>query len=267
MRRLRTRERARAVSSELWTDAELETSVETYLYLLRLEESGIRISEREMSQFLVTGALRGRNEASIRYRMRNISAVMEGRGQSHISAYSPANQVGSGVRERIEKLLGAHPMLAPRTETKPAAGPATSESRERLEALRDEALARLEALRDALRELDGNFGGIGHNQPPERIEEPTLTTEDVREAIAVVEDLQSEVAKANPDRNALDAKGNRLARFGLKIAAWAGERATKFADAALVTLAPVLVAKATNVLPLITDAVGALMKFVTHLPM
>jgi hypothetical protein len=71
------------------------------------------------------------------------------------------------------------------------------------------------------------------------------------------------VAKPQPDRESFETRGTRLAEFGLKVAA--GERFTKLADAALVTLAPVLVAKTTNVLPILTDEIGAVMRFVAHL--
>jgi hypothetical protein len=164
-------------------------------------------------------------------------------------------------------MLDTHPALTSAQKLATAGDAATAATSGRLEALREDALARLDALREMLAELDVHPGGIGHNQPPEPIEGLELSAEDVRGVIGDVDGLRTEIAKTQPDREALDTGGKRLAKFGLKVAAWAGQRFTKFADAALVTLAPVLVAKATNVLPMITDAVSALMKFVTHLPM
>jgi hypothetical protein len=78
--------------------------------------------------------------------------------------------------------------------------------------------------------------------------------------------LRDELVKPAPDIQFVEQKKRNVVAFGLKVAGWIGERLTKFTDAALVTLAPIVVAKATNVLPLITDAMGALMRFVQHLP-
>jgi hypothetical protein len=95
-----------------WTDVELAIAVEAYLYLSRLEHAGAAYSEREMTAFLLDGPLKNRNDASIRYRMRDISSVLARRGWSTLRPYSPARQVGSGVRVRIEAILDTHPSAA-----------------------------------------------------------------------------------------------------------------------------------------------------------
>ena len=59
--------------NDIWSDDELRASVDAYLYMLRLEVSSIPYSPAEYSKFLQSGPLRDRNDASIRYRMRNIS--------------------------------------------------------------------------------------------------------------------------------------------------------------------------------------------------
>jgi hypothetical protein len=171
-------------SNRLWTDAELQAAVEAYLYVLRLQQVGIALSEREVTRVLLVGALRYRNDASIRYRLRNISSVMRDRGWPILSAYSPARQVGSGVKSRIEAMLDSHPAkplgfsgtgLQEGLEPGSPIGPT---DRERLD-----TVARLEALEHALADLKSGLVGIGHNQPPEPIDVSEFGPQDVQFAI------------------------------------------------------------------------------------
>jgi hypothetical protein len=65
----------------------------------------------------------------------------------------------------------------------------------------------------ALADLDSEFVGIGHNQPPEPIEESSLTIDDVLAARSDVATLTKELQEPAPDRILLDAKRNRLVEF------------------------------------------------------
>jgi hypothetical protein len=255
-----------ASSSALWTDAELQAALEAYLYLLRLEQAGVRYSEREVTGILLRGGLRRRNDASIRYRLRNISFIMRDRGWPILSAYSPASQVGTRVKLRIEAMLDSHPTAALdsfRTglqERLPPSSTAVS-----VERMRSATIARLEALEHALADLKSEFAGIGHNQPPEPIDVGELGPKDVQLAVDETRALKDELLRPAPDLQVVEEKKGSILGFGLKLATWIGERLTKFTDAALVTLASIAVAKATDVLPLIADTMGALVKLIQHL--
>ena len=113
-------------------------------------------------------------------------------------------------------------------------------------------------------DLEGELIGIGHNNPPDVIHAVTLTATDVKAAREEVTRLREDVSVSGPDAQAIAASTRRLRVFGIKLAIWVGERATKFIDAALISIAPIIVAKATNVLPLISDAIGMLSKFIAH---
>jgi hypothetical protein len=76
--------------------------------------------------------------------------------------------------------------------------------------------------------------------------------------------LREQVSRSSVDAHTITALKGRLAAFGLKLAAWLGERTTKFVDAALISIAPIIIAKATNVLPLLSDAIGMLSRFLSH---
>ncbi len=93
----------------LWTDDELASSVEAYIFMLRLERAGLLFRKDAATELLVTGPLSIRNEASIRYRMRNISAVVVELGGPVLSAYTPAERVGRNVRRRLRTMLSEHP--------------------------------------------------------------------------------------------------------------------------------------------------------------
>jgi hypothetical protein len=188
--------------------------------------------------------------------MRNISAVMRERGWPALSKYSPAPQVGSGVKVRIHAILDSDAstaLIAP--------SPAAT-----VEPSREHAVTKLHALEEALADLEGEFAGIGHNRPPEPIDDNSLTAAEILDARNDVLFVKEELGKTTPDTLRVHNSSNRLVNFGLKLAGWAGERLTKFTDAALVTLAPVVVVKVTNVLPLIADAIAAVTKFLHHLP-
>ena len=96
--------------NESWSDDELCASVDAYLYMLRLEVPSIPYSPTKYTKFLQTGPLRDRNDASIRYGMRNISQVMEERGAPILRSFSPAAQVGRNVKKKINELLNARLM-------------------------------------------------------------------------------------------------------------------------------------------------------------
>ena len=251
-------------SNFLWTDVELGVAVEAYLYLSRLQQSGASFSERDLNTLLLSGPLRRRNRASVRYRMRNISFVIEKRGWRSLPSFSPAQQVGSGVMARIEAILDSHSAAELTFLKKLSPNLGLSDKSTSSTADRNEAIARLEKLDEALRDLQRELVGIGHNRPPEPIEEYGLTADEVSLARAYAAELKTELDHASINRASIERLQDRLLHFGLKLAAWVGGRITKFADAALVTLAPIVVAKATNVLPLIADVIGALRSLLGH---
>lgn len=238
----------------LWTDDELASSVEAYIFMLRLERAGLPFRKEAASELLLTGPLSIRNDASIRYRMRNISAVIVELGGPVLSAYSPAERVGQNVRRRLRTMLSEHPGFkkvldkethAPRPHVTIAEAP------------RAEALARLEALREYVADLERELLGIGHNGPPEPLSLNGPARENFERVQESILALEVEVRKPSPDPKVAEQNTSRLLEFGLKVMLWLGERGTKFADATLKVLAPVLVAKATGLMPLIIDAAKA----------
>lgn len=253
-------------SSELWTDSELQSAIEAYIYCAQLQNAGVDYPLHRMTEALLAGPLKSRNEASIRYRMRNISYVMNERGWPTLAAYSPAPQVGAKVKARINAILDRyeeaelsylktdsqnHSLLVERTRT----------TRD----LQEIALSETEDLEEALQELADEFVGIGHNRPPESIDEDLSLADDIQEARNLTRELKQELGEHNPDASSIEEKNNRLLDFGLRLATWLGARFTKFVDAALVAAGMGFGAKAMGIMPLIQDAVAAIARYIQSL--
>ncbi|WP_223491015.1 HNH endonuclease signature motif containing protein [Pseudomonas sp. A-RE-19] len=88
-----------------WDDQELEASVDAYLKMLSLEQSNQTFKKADENRLLREGPLSKRSASSVEYRMQNISAVMEQMGLSHIVGYVSAKNVGTGIGNRIRKIL------------------------------------------------------------------------------------------------------------------------------------------------------------------
>lgn len=242
-------------NGELWTDAELRVSVETYLFLLRIEHAGYQLSENELAGLLAGGPLGRRRQSSIRYRMRNISAILADRGLPILKAYSPAPRAGAVVRARLEAMLfsahDADPALDRLALSQGSTAPSPAD-----------ALAQAEsALRRALSALEqANLASprIGHNKPPEAISD--LTYEELREAIALVAACRSDLASKQHRPGALTRAAHYLVRFGVRAAAWAGEQLSEATKAGLETAARVAAIAMLASLPPVARAVEALLK-------
>jgi len=242
--------------SILWTDAELRTAVEAYVYLLRLQLAGIPYSLSALSEFLETGPLSGRNEASIRYRMRNISDVFYKKGWPTVSYYSPAPQVGSGVRRRIEIIL---------EEISSSIPTLMKEEKNRSQDLKNEALEKLNDLYAALSSTQINRVGIGHNNPPEPID-ASFSNIDVINALEEVRVIRNELLAISPDEEKIRERASTLLKFGLKFAVWTGERLTKFSDSILVSagkvIGPAAVIHLSGLAPKIVETIQAIYRFI-----
>jgi hypothetical protein len=225
--------------------------------MLQAQRAGVTYPNDIGTKLLLSGALSVRNDASLRYRMRNISAVVSEMGGPILAAYSPAEQVGSNVRMRLRAILAEHSHFgAILQETKASAFTPTFVSADH----KKEALDRLARLRQQISELERELIGMGHNNPPEPLLTDVLERADLEQARRDILALEDEVKKPAPNPEVTQQHAGRLLEFGLKVALWVGERATKFTDVALTVLAPVVVAKATGLVPLIIDALRA----VTH---
>jgi hypothetical protein len=229
---------------KLWSDSELSQAVEVYLLLLRLQLTEIEFRSEPLAQTLLSLRLGKRDQASIRYRMRNISAVIADFGQPVLRSFSPASRIGKGVRVRIEYLLLSNPSFKHLTN---AGDKAPS------------PIGKLDKLRDAIEDIEQELIGIGHNGPPESISS-NLDTEIFAEAKADVAALQRQLELPSPDIEAVAKHSAGLIEFAKKIAMWAGERLTVFVDAGLKVAAPVFVAKVTGLMPLVVSAVEAVTK-------
>ena len=210
--------------NETWNNDELRASVDPYLYMLRLEASSIPYSPTEYSKFLQTGPLRNRNDASIRYRMRNISQVMEERGAPILRSFSPAPQVGRNVKKTINELLDERQIPTPAREKRTARGGESVNL--------SDILASLDELKGMLANLEPqHMAGFGHNNPPGIY---AITPEDILDARDAVAALERELPNAATERQSISDLTDRLGRFGLKLAIWTGQRITDFAKAGAV---------------------------------
>lgn len=88
-----------------WSDDELEASVDAYLRMMSLEQSGQTFKKSAENQLLREGLLRKRSASSIEYRMQNISAVLEQMDLPRIEGYMPAKNFGAGIGQRIRSIL------------------------------------------------------------------------------------------------------------------------------------------------------------------
>jgi hypothetical protein len=236
---------------ELWTDDELRAALEAYLFVQRIEQAGLVISEERLVALLQDGPLPARNDTSIRFRMRNISAVFRDLGRPTIAAYAPAAKVGTGVQARIEAMLREMPQLggehAAPSETRRLSAP---EARDKAK----EALSELAAALDAL------DPGIGHNKPPEPIDSVS-PTEELRRAVGVVQDLRREISAGRPDPKNVRSKTEELAILGVR-QSWLRGRGTKAVDAAIEYTVPTLM---LSLAILIGNAVVALLRLLPFL--
>lgn len=93
-----------------WTDTEFEAAVAAYLRMLRYEQRGEPYQKATISREYRDGPLAARSKQSFDYRMRNISAVFQEKGEPWISGYVPAEHIGERsrrrIREAIDKLRG-----------------------------------------------------------------------------------------------------------------------------------------------------------------
>lgn len=248
-----------AIESRIfWTDSELAEAIETYLYLLRMEGAGLSVSGHATAAIQAGGGLNRRNDASIRYRMRNISAVVREFGVDALNAYPPAEKVGAHVRARIRAMLESHPafvqLAAVTVDRKAATVPYN----------RADASRKLSALLAHLEDIERETVGSGHNNPPEALNPGGLTRQDFENARADIAALQIELAKARPDTHITSARSAGLRNLGMKVAVWLGQRGTKLADAAMTALGPALVVKVTGLLPVIVEALAAVARATSH---
>lgn len=248
-----------ASANTLWTDEELRRSVDVYVLLLRLQMQGMDERSEPIAQALLKGPLALRNGAAIRYRMRNISAVVRESGVQTLNDFSPAESVGSGVRSRIRAMLLENRDFA---RLRAAIVPSSQQQRRR------DAFTALGALRDRIGEIEHELSLLGHNNPPEVIGAEGLDREQFRQALDDVDALADEVTAENPDLVRVRRSKSRLVRFAIAVAKWLGDRATNFTDENLKSIAkyagPALALQVSGLLPAIVDALEAVAKALIH---
>lgn len=243
----------KASANTPWTDDELRQSVEVYVLLLRLQLRGSDGRSEPVAQALLSGPLALRNDAAIRYRMRNISAVVQELDGPVLKGFSPAESVGKLVRPRIRAMLLDDPDFARLLSPTPDAGDDD----------RADALKALAILRRQIEDLEADLAWGGHNGPPDQ-DEIGVEQTDLQDAQEAITSVEAELQKPQPDKDVVKTATSRIFDLALKLTKWIGERTTKFVDAVLVAGAPVAVAKVTGLLPTIINAVEAVGRAVGH---
>ena len=92
-------------SKALWSDEELTSAVRAYLEMLRLELNGVKFNKAQINRQLRDGPLTKRSDASVEYRMRNISAALYELKMPYVTGYLPAPNIGSATKEKMVELL------------------------------------------------------------------------------------------------------------------------------------------------------------------
>lgn len=236
-----------------WSDDELRRSIEVYVLLLRFQLLSQDDRVEPVAQAMLSDVLALRNDAAIRYRMRNISAVVQELGAPFLSDFSPAESVGRHVRGKIRAMLledeGFVRMLRPNGD-----GDADAKAK---------ALYAVRILRNHIEDLERQLAWRGHNGPPDQ-KDCSPERIQLRSALDDIGSIERELEKSSPDKAVVKSQVTRILGLFTVFAGWVGARTTKFVDAALVASAPIVVAKVTGILPALVNAVEAVFKFISH---
>jgi hypothetical protein len=217
-----------------------------------MQMQGNEAPAESAAQLLAGGLLPNRNEAAIRYRMRNISFVMGNLGRSTLKDFSPADSVGANVAARIERLLKAHPHYL-----------AISPDQRSTDTAKTDASRALARLRAQVEEMISDFQRRGHNGPPTLLDEG-LGRDQLLSTLDDIDAITRELERPSPDMDRAKRGRDNLRLLVAAIGRWMAERATKFVDAALVAAGPIAVAKVTGLLPALVDAVEATSRWIGH---
>lgn len=232
-----------------WIDDELRIAVDAYIFMLQLEAAGNSISLKNFYAVLANGLLEVRNEASIRYRMRNISHVLSERRSPFLKAFSPASQVGSGVRKKIDSLLDERSdnlSLLQQYANVESQTPHT----------RLETLEKFDLLDEMFSSLNDEAEiGIGHNNPPQKIE---LGLADIKLAKDNIQKIKQQIKSDRLDQEEIELPRNNLVVLGLKLSIWTGSRITDFSKAAAIAAGTGIGIQVTELVPKILDALKSL---------
>lgn len=223
------------------------------MLLLRLQLQGGDNRAEPIAQALLSAPLALRNNGAIRYRMRNISAVVRALGGPTVRDFSPAERVGNRVRSRIRAILLEN------SDFTRLLHPSSSNP----EGDRAGALAALRILREHIKDLERDLSWIGHNRPPDE-DELGIDRFLFQDAFDDIEVIETQLEKPVPDKRVVATRVSNLTILASKLAKWLGGRATKFVDAALLAAAPVAVAKVTGLLPVLINTVEVVARALAH---
>lgn len=201
--------------------------MDAYLYMLQLEAAAVPFSATRQEKLLSSGPLSSRNDAAVRYRLRNISFVLQERGERILTAYSAAPQVGKNVKTRIHKLLDE------RESTLQSIQWAEGRASERVTDLGTvlDELSQLRSMIASLMPEQQAIAGIGHNNPPEEIK---IDLGDFSKALDAVSSMERSISSGDRDARAVESETGVLISLGMKLAIWTGQRITDFAKAGAV---------------------------------
>ena len=246
-----------------WSEEELRAALEGYLLLLNLQQLNIEYSNKDFYQAMLDGPLRSRNEASLRYRLRNISFVFQEMGFPVLKGFSPASQVGKNVKALIISLTAEYrdTIFLKSLSSVEAGG-----SQDSAEEARTQLIGTLDEVNNCLNELLFEFGTCGHNNPPDDCNPVHQLKELLQKTRTSVESIRTHVTADQQKMEQLKEEKNRILSLTTEMLQWGGIRFTKFLDAALITLAPVLVAKLTNLFPLMLRLANDIQRFLNVTP-
>lgn len=211
--------------NRLWSDDELKAALDAYLYMLQLELSSIPFSAEQHAKLLLSGPLHERNEASVRYRMRNISHVLKERGLPILSAYSAAPQVGRHVMGRLNALLDI------RDDVVQVLRKLVAQYDRNLS--KSDVLQSLSTLKDRINELSElQHANIGHNNPPDSID---LSGDELSSVSEKISQLEHFVADERYEYDFFNSLIQPVLSLGLKASVWCGQRLTELGKAAAIS--------------------------------
>jgi 5-methylcytosine-specific restriction protein A len=92
-----------AKSQNKWSERDIRTSVEAYLLMLRIQQSGLKPNKSAIRDAYLPQLQGPRSTGSWERRMCNISAVFSDLGLPTVSGYGALRNVGKNVRNQVVK--------------------------------------------------------------------------------------------------------------------------------------------------------------------